>query len=94
MVINLITSTARPTDKQIEQFKKLGDFRIVDAQKWSAKQVIANVPNTQILIADIQITSQTRSNGKTSGTFVVKYIYKGEEQSVLTDIFRRMYGWE
>ena len=46
------------------------------------------------VLADIQITSQTRKDGKTTGTFVVKHIYEGEEQKVLTTIFRRMYGWE
>jgi hypothetical protein len=46
------------------------------------------------VLADIQITSQTRSDGKTSGTYVVKHIYEEEEQKALTNIFRRMYGWE
>lgn len=46
------------------------------------------------VLADIQVISQTRKNGKTTGAFVVKYIYKGEEQQNLTKIFRRMYGWE
>lgn len=45
-------------------------------------------------LAEIQITSQTRNNGKTIGTFVIKHIYNPEESKHLTDIFRRMYGWE
>ncbi|MBP7700564.1 hypothetical protein KA111_00720 [Candidatus Woesebacteria bacterium] len=51
MKINLITSTARPTEKQFEEFKKLGDFKIIDAQKWSAYEVIANAADTEILVA-------------------------------------------
>jgi len=46
------------------------------------------------VLADIQIISQSRSNGKTIGTFVVKYLYQGAEQETLTAIFRRMYGWK
>ncbi len=46
------------------------------------------------VLADIQITSQSRSGNKTTGSFVVKYLYEGEEQKTLTNIFRRMYGWE
>lgn len=45
------------------------------------------------VLADIQITGQTRKGGKTSGTFVIKYLYEGNEQEALTNIFRRMYGW-
>jgi hypothetical protein len=45
-------------------------------------------------VAEITITSQTRKQGKTEGTFVVKYIYTSEESKHLTKIFRRMYGWE
>lgn len=51
MIINLVTSTARPTSNQITQFNKLGDFRITDAQKWSSAEVVKNVPDTEILIA-------------------------------------------
>jgi hypothetical protein len=46
------------------------------------------------VVADIQIGSQTREDGKTTGKFMVKYLYKDEEQKTLTDIFKRMYGWE
>lgn len=70
------------------QFEK-SELTIIadDIQIWLTKK-------DWTVLADIQITSQTRSNGKTSGTFVVKHIYEGEEQKTLTDIFRRMYGWE
>lgn len=44
-------------------------------------------------LAEIMVTSQTRKDGKTVGTFVVKYVYEGEEQKALTEVFRRMYGW-
>jgi hypothetical protein len=46
------------------------------------------------VLADVLVTSQTRVNGKTTGTFIVKYIYTGEEQATLTEVFRRMYGWK
>ena len=45
-------------------------------------------------VAEIQITSQTRSNGRTVGQFVVKHVYTPEESAVLTAVFRRMYGWD
>ena len=45
------------------------------------------------VLAEIQVTSQTRKGGKTVGTFVVKYVYSDEESKHLTAIFRRMYGW-
>lgn len=46
------------------------------------------------VLADIQVTSQKRSQNKTTGTYIVKYLYEGDEQMQLTNIFRRMYGWE
>lgn len=45
-------------------------------------------------LAEILITSQTRKDGKTIGTFVVKHIYSLEESETLTSVFRRMYGWQ
>jgi len=45
-------------------------------------------------LAEIQVTSQERKDRKTTGTFVVKHIYEGDEQQALTAIFRRMYGWK
>jgi hypothetical protein len=41
-------------------------------------------------LADIQITSQQRKDGKTTGTFVVKHAYQDDEQAVLTAILQRM----
>jgi len=58
-----------------------------DLQVWLAKQ-------DWTALAEIQITSQQRKDGKTSGTFAVKHLYEGQEQQLLTDVFKRMYGWE
>lgn len=58
-----------------------------DIEIWLAK-------NDWTALAEIQITSQTRTQNMTSGSFVVKYLYDSEEQETLTGIFRRMYGWE
>jgi hypothetical protein len=44
-------------------------------------------------LAEIQVTSQQRRAGKTTGTFVVEHVYDGTEQQLLTGVFRRMYGW-
>lgn len=55
-----------------------------DMQIWLAA-------NDWTVQADIVVTSQMRKDGKTSGTFIVKYIYSGDEQRVLSDVFRRMY---
>lgn len=45
-------------------------------------------------LAEIQVVSQTRSNNKTVGRFVIKHVYEGVEQRLMTDVFRRMYGWQ
>jgi len=45
-------------------------------------------------LAEIQVTSQQRRDGKTLGTFTVEHVYDDAEQQLLTDVFRRMYGWE
>lgn len=45
-------------------------------------------------IADIQVIAQQRKDGKTTGSFIVKHIYQGQEQEQLTTVFRRMYGWK
>lgn len=50
MKINLITSSARPTKEQIEKLEQLGEFRIIDAQKWTTKEVLANALDTKILV--------------------------------------------
>ena len=44
-------------------------------------------------LAEIQITSQTRENGKTKGTFRVEHLCTDSEQKTLKKIFIRMYGW-
>lgn len=44
-------------------------------------------------LMEIQVVSQTRANGKTTGTFLVKHVYGADEQKTLGEIFRRMYGW-
>lgn len=44
-------------------------------------------------LGEIQVTSQTRAKGKTTGTFIVKHVYGVDEQKMLGNIFRRMYGW-
>lgn len=56
-----------------------------DMQIWLTK-------NDWTVLADILITSQLRKVGKTTGTFIVKHVYSGEEQSVLSDVFKRMYS--
>lgn len=45
-------------------------------------------------LAEIQVTSQQRKEGKTTGTFVVMHVYQQDEQQALTAVFRRMYGRE
>ncbi len=44
--------------------------------------------------AEIQITKQTRENGKVYGEFRVLHILNDEEVRVLTTMLKRMYGWE
>jgi hypothetical protein len=58
-----------------------------DIQIWLPK-------NDWTALAEIQITSQTRMDGKTHGTFMVNHLYHDSEQQILTSIFRRMYGWK
>ncbi len=45
------------------------------------------------VLADIKITSQMRKDNKITGTFKINYLYSGEEQKMLTAVFKRMYGW-
>lgn len=73
MNINLITSTARPTAEQINEFEKLGNFKIIDAQKWSTDEVIFNAPDTEILIAGTSGV-QKISKELLSGLKNLKYI--------------------
>lgn len=43
-------------------------------------------------VAEIQVTSQTRTAKEIQGTFRVRHVYSGAEQAALTAIFRRMYA--
>ena len=45
-------------------------------------------------LAEIKIISQKREGGRTQGKYKVLHVYKGEEQVILGNIFRRMYGWK
>ena len=44
-----------------------------------------------LALAEISIVSQTRENNQLSGQFRVDYIYEGEEQQAVTNMFIRMY---
>lgn len=50
--------------------------------------------NDWTALAEIQIMSQKRKENKVEGTFKVRYLYSGEEQKIITEMFRRMYGWK
>jgi uncharacterized protein (DUF952 family) len=43
-------------------------------------------------LADISIVSQTREKGQLTGTFRVDYLYHGDEQKFISNMFIRMYG--
>ncbi|EWH09425.1 hypothetical protein DS2_12864 [Catenovulum agarivorans DS-2] len=45
-----------------------------------------------LALAEISIVSQTRENNQLCGQFRVDYIYQGEEQQNITNMFIRMYG--
>lgn len=45
-----------------------------------------------LALAEISIVSQTRENNQLSGQFRVDYIYQGDEQQAVTNMFIRMYG--
>lgn len=69
-------------------FKKEGHHLLADdIEIWLTK-------NDWTVLAEIQVTSQTRTQNTTNGTFVVKHLYEAAEQETLTAIFRRMYGWD
>ena len=80
------------------------DHELVVGKEYSFKKAGLNIIADDIQIwltekdwtvfADITILSQTRENDTTTGIYRVEYIYSGDEQKTLTDIFRRMYGWE
>lgn len=44
-------------------------------------------------VAEIQITSQTRSATEVRGTYRVLHVYSVESQAMLTAVFRRMYSF-
>ena len=44
--------------------------------------------------AEVQVVEQTRKDGKITGKFEVKNILSEEESRVLTEMLKRMYGWE
>ena len=44
------------------------------------------------VLADISIVSQSKEDGQTSGKFRVDYIYEGDEQQVISQMFIRLYG--
>lgn len=71
---------------EIYSFKKKGS-RIFfdDIPVWVTKK-------DWTVLAEIDIVSQTRHDNILSGQFMVNYIYEGEEQAVLTNIFVRMYA--
>lgn len=46
------------------------------------------------VLAEIQITSQCRKGDKTTGTFLVKHVYSGDEQKYISTVLKRMYGWD
>ena len=79
--------TALKEDKEYS-FTKSGLHFITDTiQIWLARK-------DWTVLADIQVTSLTRTQNSTSGTFIVKHVYSDNEQKVVTEMFRRMYGWE
>lgn len=51
MKIYLITASPRITDAQMDKFKSLGDFKLIEASKLDYKEVIAKASDAEILIA-------------------------------------------
>jgi uncharacterized protein (DUF952 family) len=45
-------------------------------------------------LAEIQVITQTRTPKEVVGKFVVTYLYQSPEQTVMTDVFRRMFAPE
>lgn len=43
-------------------------------------------------LAEIQVTTQTRTDAAMTGQFTVLHVYDAGEQKVMTDVFRRMYA--
>ncbi len=51
MKIFMVTASPRITDKQMKEFNKLGNFKVVNASKLSSKEIVGKVADTEILIA-------------------------------------------
>lgn len=76
-----------PEVGKVYDFEKEGSRIFTDnIQIWLTRQ-------DWTALAEIQVIEQTRKDGVTKGKFEVKYVYDEEEQKVLTEIFKRMYGW-
>jgi uncharacterized protein (DUF952 family) len=63
----------------------------------STQMFIENMPlwltsNDWMALAEISIVSQSIENNNVKGTFRVDYIYQGDEQKALSNIFIRMYA--
>ncbi len=70
-----------------------------DFTKSGSRVFFDNIPVTLTrsdwtALAEIQIVSQTRHTTKElTGQFEVTHVYEGEEQAVVTNVFRRMYSF-
>lgn len=65
--------------------------------KTGSRILFDNIPiwltkNDWTALAEIRVTTQTRTPQQVSGQFVVQHIYDPSEQATLTAIFRRMYA--
>jgi hypothetical protein len=49
--------------------------------------------NDWTALAEIKVTTQTRTETGVEGSFKVLHIYSSAEQATITNIFKRMYGW-
>jgi hypothetical protein len=45
-------------------------------------------------VAEVQVVSQTRTINSIKGRYRVLYLYTETESKLLTEMFRRMYGWK
>jgi hypothetical protein len=88
--INFILRTDVPSDitpGNVYTFSKEGSLFIDTLPIWlTEKDWTAR--------AEIQVLSQTRENNTTTITYQIKHVYANQEQTILTNIFRRMYGWD
>ena len=65
--------------------------------KTGSRIVFDNIPiwltrNDWTALAEIRVTTQTRTTAQVSGEFVVEHVYDAAEQAMLTGMFRRMYA--